>query len=62
MSDTANTRQAWCTVREASCICTLEEGHDPPHVCECIGQWWINDDGELEVYRLPLLPIGLAKP
>lgn len=49
-----------CGATEASCTCGEPEGHPPPHECEdkvgCNGAWWIDEDGNFQIHRLPMAP------
>lgn len=34
-----------CPAIKSACMCSLPEGHDGPHVCDCKGSW--GDRGEI---------------
>lgn len=37
-----------CSSRLASCVCSLPDEHEGPHVCECKGSW--ADDGSIQAW------------
>ena len=42
-----------CGVAESACVCVEDAGHDGPHVCDCLGSWEYDADGEFRPLTFP---------